>query len=168
MELERSGTCCFTGHRPEKLPWRENEADPRCRLLKGRLMGEVEALYDRGFRRFLSGMARGCDLWFAEAVLSLGPERPGAVLEAAVPFAGQADRWTREDRARYRQILDAPGVVVRVLQQGYSRDCMLRRDRYMVDRSSAILAVYSGAPGGTGYTLDYARRRGLEVLAIAP
>ena len=28
MEIEK--TCCFTGHRPEKLPWRDNERDPPC------------------------------------------------------------------------------------------------------------------------------------------
>lgn len=28
--MNRETTCCFTGHRPEKLPWREDEGDPRC------------------------------------------------------------------------------------------------------------------------------------------
>ncbi len=167
MELGRERTCCFTGHRPEKLPWGGGEEDPRCLLLKKRLLTQVEDLYGRGFRRFLCGMARGCDLWFAEAVLELGRGRPVVQLEAAVPFAGQADRWPREDRARRQAILDAAGAVT-VLQQRYSRDCMLRRDRYMVDRSSAILAVYSGVSGGTRYTLDYALRRGLEVLLLDP
>ena len=26
----RQESCCFTGHRPGKLPWRYNEFDPRC------------------------------------------------------------------------------------------------------------------------------------------
>ena len=30
-------TCCFTGHRPSKLPWGTREEDPRCVALKGRI-----------------------------------------------------------------------------------------------------------------------------------
>ena len=32
--MERETTCCFTGHRPGKLPWRDDETDPRCVALK--------------------------------------------------------------------------------------------------------------------------------------
>ena len=44
--MERRTTCCFTGHRPEKLPWKDNETDPRCIALKGRLDEAVEEAYD--------------------------------------------------------------------------------------------------------------------------
>ena len=57
--MNRETTCCFTGHRPEKLPWREDEGDPRCLELKARLAGAVEAAYEKGMRHFLCGMARG-------------------------------------------------------------------------------------------------------------
>ena len=40
---------------------------------------------------------------------------------------------------------------------------MMRRNRYMVDRSARVIAVYDGIPkGGTAQTLAYALRRGLE------
>ena len=32
--MDRAKTCCFTGHRPEKLPWRYDEGDSRCLALK--------------------------------------------------------------------------------------------------------------------------------------
>ena len=31
---DRENTCCFTGHRPAKLPWGSRESDPRCTELK--------------------------------------------------------------------------------------------------------------------------------------
>ena len=35
--MDRATTCCFTGHRPNKLPWGEDERAPRCLALKARL-----------------------------------------------------------------------------------------------------------------------------------
>ena len=60
----RQVTCSFTGHRPEKLPWGEDESDIRCAELKERLFDAVLAAYDQGYRHFLCGMARGSDFWF--------------------------------------------------------------------------------------------------------
>ena len=62
--------CAFTGHRPERLPWGQNEDDTRCAALKTLLRRTVREVYDRGFHTFLCGMARGCDQYFAEAVLA--------------------------------------------------------------------------------------------------
>ena len=76
--MDRATTCSFTGHRPEKLPWKDNEADPRCAALKERLAEAVEQAYDRGKRHFMCGMARGADFYFCEAVLALRDRCPGA------------------------------------------------------------------------------------------
>ena len=43
--LGRQSACCFTGHRPGKLPWRYNEEDLRCVSLKARIADAVEAAY---------------------------------------------------------------------------------------------------------------------------
>ncbi len=158
-------TCCFTGHRPGKLPWGTNEADPRCAALKASIARELEGLYQRGCRHFLSGMAQGCDLYFAEGVLALRDIHPDVTLEGAVPCPGQADRWPEGERRRWRAILDACDVET-VVQRHYDRFCMHRRDRYMVDRSRCILAVFDGTPGGTRYTLNYAMDRRLEILLL--
>ena len=49
----RQESCCFTGHRPNKLPWGSQEEDPRCRLLKRRIADALEAAYEEGYRHFL-------------------------------------------------------------------------------------------------------------------
>lgn len=59
---EREITCCFTGHRPEKLPWGEDEDSPACAALKRRMARTLEELLLRGWRHFLCGMAQGSDL----------------------------------------------------------------------------------------------------------
>lgn len=160
--MERTTTCCFTGHRPDKLPWGTNEDDPRCQALKARLAQAVERAYDLGCRHFICGMARGCDLYFAEAVLALRENRPDVTLEGARPCESQADSWPEEERARYLAILDCCDYET-LVQHHYDRGCMMRRNRYMVDRAARIIAVYNGEPkGGTAQTLLYAIRQGLE------
>ena len=148
MDMDPSRTCCFTGHRPEKLPWGLDEGDPRCIAIKFSLSREIEGLYHRGFRHFISGMA---DL----------------TVEGAVPCPTQADRWPEEQRRRWQDIL-ARCDLESMVQQHYDRFCMLRRDRYMVDRSAAILAVFDGRSGGTQYTLNYAMDKKLEILLLDP
>ena len=70
-------------------------------------------------------------------------------------------------RRRWREIPDR-GDLEPVVQQDYDRWCMCRRDRYMVDRSAAVLAVFDGTPGGTQYTLNYAMDKKLEVILLDP
>ena len=106
----RERTCCFTGHRPEKLPWGWDEEDPRCRRLKEKLRDAVETAYEEGMRHFICGMARGCDFYFAEAVLDLRRRRPGVTLEAAIPCAGQSRRWSPAQRRRWRNLVSACGL----------------------------------------------------------
>ena len=153
--MELATTCCFTGHRPDKLPWGTDEGDPRCLDLKRRLGEELERAYE-------AGMARGADLYFAQEVLALRARHPEVTLEGARPCESQADGWPEADRSRYQAILDQCDYETMV-QHRYDRGCMMRRNRYMVDHSARIIAVYDGVPrGGTAQTLLYAMRRGLE------
>ena len=90
-------SCCFSGYRPGKLPWGNDENDPRCRALKVRLRDVMEAAYDEGYRHFICGMAQGCDLYFCELALQLRGERPDMTIEAAIPCRTQADSWSAEE-----------------------------------------------------------------------
>ncbi len=165
--VEKITACCVTGHRPEKLPWGDREEDPRCIDLKNRLRMEAERAYEQGCRHFLSGMARGVDLYFAEIVLELGSSFPGVSLEAVIPYPEQAEGWPAGERERYQRLLEQCAVET-VVQQFYTPGCLHRRDRYMVDRVSRLLAVYGGQPGGTRYTVHYALKQGVDVVVLEP
>ena len=163
----RENTCCFTGHRAEKLPWKYNEADPECLRLKDVILDVLGMLYDEGFRHFICGMATGADMYFGEAVIDLRAEHPDVTLEAAVPFAGQERSWPLKARLRYARLAEACNERT-VLSDAYTRSCMLERNRYMVDHSSVLVAVYDGRPGGTKYTIRYAVSQGVGVIQIPP
>lgn len=166
--MDQEQSCCFTGHRPGKLPWGGREADPRCQALKARIARAVEEAYLDGFTHFICGMAQGCDLYFAEAVLDLRRRRPDITLECARPCETQADGWPAPERRRYQDILDRCDYET-LVQHHYDRFCMMRRNRYMVDRASRLIAVYDGVPrGGTAQTVAYALKRGLDVRVLPP
>ena len=163
--MDPSVTCCFSGHRPAKLPWGADENDPRCFDLKQELAARLQGIYEAGYRHFICGMAAGCDLYFAEAVLALRRRCPEVTLEAAIPCDGQADSWPAPLRLRYEALV-ADCDEVSLLQHAYTPGCMQRRNRYMVERSSLLLACYDGQPGGTMNTILFARRRGCRVITI--
>jgi len=142
-----------------------NEDDPRCLALKREIAARLDAVYELGYRRFLCGMAIGCDMYFAEAVLALREKYGDVTLEAAIPFGDQPGRWSQKLRLRYNRLIDSADQVT-VLQYGYTPDCMMRRNRYMVDHASLLLACYDGRPGGTMNTILYAERNEVKVLVI--
>ena len=161
----REITCCFTGHRPSKLPWGTNEQSEACQKLKDELRARLDGICEMGYRHFICGMAIGCDMYFAEAVIAMRENHPDVKLEAAIPCGTQPDKWNEAQRRRYNRLIDSADIVT-VLQYTYTSDCMMRRNQYMVDRSSLLLACYDGKTGGTMKTILYAQRSGLKTVIV--
>ena len=86
-------------------------------------------------------------------------------MEAAIPCPTQADAWPADQRARYRRLVEACDYETLVSQR-YTSSCMQRRDRYMVDHASLLIAAFDGTPGGTQYTILYAMSRGLQIVDL--
>lgn len=100
---KRLARCCFSGHRPEKLQWREA-------AVREMLHSAICAAISDGLTTFISGMSRGADLWAAQAVLSLRKENPDLKLICAVPYRGFAAHWPTPWQQLYQQIL-AQGIM---------------------------------------------------------
>lgn len=165
--ISRAISCCFSGYRPDKLPWGQHEEDQRCVELKDRLYDAVSAAYDAGFRHYICGMALGCDMFFCEAVLRLRDARPNVTLEAALPCEDQAARWSEAQRSRYFRLVGLCDIETFVGRR-YTPDCMMRRNMYMVDHAARLIAVFDGRFGGTMHTVGYAEKRGIEIIRIKP
>lgn len=163
--MEREKTAAFSGHRPNKLPWGYDENDPRCISLKENIAASLEGLISQGYEDFLCGMAQGCDLYFAEAVLTLRKRHPGIRLHAVVPCRTQAEHWPEALQRRYEHIL-AESDEVNFLQPAYTPGCMQRRNQVLVENASFLLACYDGSAGGTRSTILLARHSGRRVMVI--
>ncbi len=160
--------CCFTGHRPQNLPFGFNEGDSRCIALKKRLKEEIEKqITENGVTHFISGMALGVDTYVAEIVLDLKRTYQGITLEVAIPCEDQPNKWKERDRDRYYSLVEQCDKETMVSKR-YTSDCMHKRNHYMVDASDIIIAVWDGSSSGTGKTVEYAKSSGKTVVVIDP
>ena len=164
--MDRIKACCCTGHRPQKFPFKYGGDSENYLSYLRELEKRIEyAIESCGINRFVSGMALGVDADFAAVVLKYR-ERYPIELECAVPCRDQARLWGKRDKLRYEEILRRADKVTFVSEE-YSSDCMLKRNRYMVDKSELVIAVFNGTKsGGTWYTINYARRSGKQVEII--
>ena len=154
---DRSLSCCFTGYRPQKFPFSLERSDPRYIDFENRLMGKITELIQAGFDTFYSGMAMGFDIIAAECVLAASDAAAdrSVRLICAVPFLAQAQKYPPEWRARYnRVVLSADNLIL--ISNDYYTGCYQDRNRFMVNNSDLVLTWFSGNPGGTKNTLDYA------------
>ncbi len=158
--MNRANVCCFTGHRPETLYIDNDESEVYGLILKA----VEDAILDQ-YTVFMCGGCRGGDFLFGESVAELRNTYPEIRLVCVLPFRGQAELWSGEDRNRYADLLDAADEVV-CLNDKYTKSCMHERNRYMVDRSSLLIAAYNGTKGGTDYTLSYAKKQGLRTVNL--
>ncbi len=161
-------TCAFTGHRPQNLPWQFNEADTNCLKLKQILNQQISQLAKNGFTDFLSGMALGSDTWAAEAVLNLRKKKPALKLHCILPCKTQAEKWPVSEQERYQKIL-AQADSIFFTSRNYHPNCMLERNRFMVEKARLLLAVYNGQPhSGTAAAVRHAQRLGCDIIIINP
>ena len=102
---KRLHRCCFTGHRPEKLFLVDRE------IIK-ELEREIKAAIERGYTTFISGMARGVDIWAAEIVLNLRKKNKDLHLICASPYEGFESRWSQDWQKRYKKIIKKSDYVI--------------------------------------------------------
>lgn len=151
-------TCCVTGHR--KI------AESKIGYVKQELRREIiEAITD-GYLHYISGFADGVDLWFAEIVLELKREHPNLTLEAAVPYRKRLQSlYANEETTKLLVQCSAIGVH----SEGYDHNCFIKRNRFMVQCSSRVIAVYDGREtGGTVFTMREAAilQRDVRIIKI--
>ncbi|MDE5943380.1 MAG: DUF1273 domain-containing protein [Clostridia bacterium] len=158
--------CCCTGHRPKGFPFKYGIDGQKHNAYLQMLEKKIElAISKYGITNFISGMAIGTDLDFAETVLKLRDKYP-VTLECAIPCPNQTLNWNSADKLRYENILKRADTV-NLVSECYAPECMLKRNRYMVDKSELVIAVFNGIEkGGTWYTINYAKKLNKHIELI--
>lgn len=158
----KSTTVCFSGHRPEKLPFEGEPTNPCIIKLKSLLYKEIYDSIMDGYTTFICGLARGIDLWAGQIVLDLKNEFPHIELVSVKPYENHGQSFRGSDRFMLSNIIYQSDKVI-TIGETYTRDCMKKRNYYMVDNSSKLIAFVSDYRSGTGQTIRYAQRQSLEV-----
>ncbi len=165
----RETTACFSGHRPEKLPFNINYQTVEDGYLSYIYLHVHEA-YLNGYRTFLTGMARGFDTLAATAIIRYRQRfnvSEKINLVGVSPYAEEIRRLKGQDLYNYRFIMHHCDEMI-YLNREYTPWCFHQRNRFMVDNSSLLISSCSDENSGTGSTIRYARKKGLTVDNINP
>lgn len=126
----------------------------------------MESLIDQGYCYFGAGGALGFDTLAAQTVLELRKKYPQVKLILVLPCLSQADCWPDRDKKVYEDVKQQADKVV-YTSKAYTRECMHKRDRHLVENSSVCVCYLTKETGGTAYTVDYARKHDLKVVNLA-
>ena len=160
-ESAKSKTVCFSGHRPEKLP----ESSSVIKVLKSLLYKEIIDSMENGYDTFVTGLARGVDLWAGDIILKLKAQGKNIKLVAAAPYKGHGSKFYGADKFILGNIMLYADEVVYISEK-YTKWCLLKRNEYMVDRSGKLIAMVSDYKSGTGATIRYAQKKGIVTKII--
>ncbi len=151
-------SCCFTGHRD--IP-QEDYEKINCLLNK-----HIEKMIEAGCQMFHTGGALGFDTMAALAVLKAKEKYPHITLNLYLPYPGQRDRWSEQDKKQYEYIKTKAGKITYASAK-YTKFCMLSRNRALVDNSEYCIAYCTQLTGGSAYTMAYARQKEIDFINIA-
>lgn len=146
-------TCTVTGHRalPEGFD-------------KKKLKSVFKKLIDGGYDTFLIGMALGFDTLCFQILTELKKSNNVKII-ACVPCLSQAAKYTEEQRTEYDKMLSLADDRV-LISENYTPYCMLKRNRFMVDNSSLLVAYVKREKTGSSYTRAYALKRKIAVINL--
>ena len=165
-------SCAFTGHRPERFFFKQNEKHPLCEKIKAALFEQSTALYDKGVKRFYIGGAQGVDIWAGEVIIKMKklPEYQDIELICVIPFEGHDSDW---DEGIYDRFLKICSVCneIKIISPSVDPKAFIKRNKYMVDNSDYVIAVYDKKRklrSGTGQTVNYAKKFKRDIIFIHP
>lgn len=77
-------------------------------------------------------------------------------------------KWKPAEIAVYKALLKLIDGTRCIYDTYNGRECTLERNRYMIDNSSVVIALFNSKPSGTKYTIDYAKKQGRNIIIINP
>lgn len=157
-------TCCFDGYTKFELSYQREENYIK---LKKSIINVLEDLIKEGFYNYLCGFDRGCDLLFAQCIIELKSKYHNITLRSVLPFEEQASTWSEIDRELYFSLLSQCDKEI-IIRPHYERECYEIRDRFMVEKSDIVIAVYDGKLSLTMKTIKFAKQLCKMIICINP
>lgn len=158
-------TVCFSGHRPEKLPGQGKHDNQLTKDIKSLIYYHIYESINEGYTDFMSGLARGIDLWAAMCVIEFKKSNPDIRLIAVKPFRDHMNSFKGHELEQLENVLENADETV-CTSEYYSKNVYSVRNRYMVEHSDKLIAFVSNYRSGTGQTIRFAKNLGIKTIVV--
>ena len=98
---------------------------------------EIELAVSDGYVTFMSGFADGVDIEFVEIVVEIKKDNPDIIIEVALPYR---DRLRTKNK-QFHELLNKCDIIT-VTSEEYNKSCFHKRNKYMIENSERIIAVF--------------------------
>lgn len=151
--ISKKSTCAFTGHRA--IPKNFNSES---------IKEAIMTMISKGYDTFLVGMALGFDSLCFTILEKIRKNRNIRII-ACVPCRDQNKYFNKKQTEEYLRMLKSADEVI-VLSETYTIGCMQKRNFFMVDNSSCVIAYLTHTGGGTYTTVKYAKEKNSNVIYV--
>ena len=147
-------TCSVSGHREVKKDLDETVLrNIFTKLIKN---GKINT--------FLIGMAIGFDT-ICFKILEEIRKTEKIKIVAVIPCKNQDYNFNVQQKLEYDRMLSSADEKFLVSEE-YKKGCMQKRNRYLVDNSSVLVAYVRKEKGGAVYTKNYALKKGVPIIEV--
>lgn len=165
MEIVKEKTIAFTGDSVLTTPTGAPDHNLE-NVVRTELYYVLEECCNEGKDTFLCGMDPGFDLLAAEVVSELKKSYSDIKLYAIIPFTGQEDEYDSEEKILCRRIDEATDGKRVIWSEYCGVLSSLKRNDFMIENSSEIIAYRNNNAPGAYYTVYKARKKNMDVLNL--
>lgn len=151
--IEKAKTCAFTGHRKLQIDFEVKKLEE-----------EVIKLIELGYENFLVGMALGFDTVCFNLLKKLKINYNIKII-ACMPCLDQDKSFTFLQKQDYEKMVNSADYRI-LISEHYTKFCMHKRNRFMVDNCSRLIAYLREDKGGTASTVKYAESKNVKTIII--
>lgn len=151
--IEKDKTCAITGHRV--LEKGIDEQKIRDIFLK---------LIDSGKENFLCGMALGFDSLCFDILKEIRKSKNIKII-ACIPCFSQDKSFNFKQKQEYKKMKEEADEKIFISKE-YTPYCMMKRNMFMVDNCSVLVAYLNKNTGGTKNTVEYAKKRNVPIINV--
>ncbi|NLJ58696.1 MAG: DUF1273 domain-containing protein [Tissierellia bacterium] len=158
-------TCCFidcSNYGNLSMP-----SEDYARNFRHKLKEIIENLINNfNVSHFISGMELGFEQTSAEILNELKVKYPKVTLEAVLPYENFSINWNEEERDKYYSLMQNIDKET-LLQYHYTKDCIRKRNIFMVNKSNYLILLSSDTSEIYNFIL-YAKHNKKAVFIIQP
>ena len=122
-----------------------------------KLKNTLKKFIEKGFDTFLIGMAVGFDTMCFQELEKLKEEKKDIRIIACIPCLTQSERFSKSQREEYERLLSIADDKI-LISKEYTKNCMQKRNEFMVNYACCVFAYLKRDFGGTKNTVEYAKK----------